>query len=98
MPSFRIIVIVSGHRVSALVSGTISGCCDSITIACGGSFATLSPRGTGARFAGPQHPRPPDAALVVVARDADELEAYDALQLGRQPAEELLGLSTRADR
>jgi len=50
------------------------------------------------RAAGLQHRAPHDAALVVVTRGADEVEAHDPLQLGRQAAEELLGLSTRADR
>src|SRR5439155_779380 len=34
IPSLRITAILSGHRVSAPVSGTMSGCCESITIAC----------------------------------------------------------------
>ena len=48
--------------------------------------------------AGLQPRGPHDAALGVVEHDADEVEPHDPLQLGRQAAEELLGLSTRADR
>jgi hypothetical protein len=41
---------------------------------------------------------PDDSPFGVVEHEGDEVEAHDALELRRQPPEQLLGLATRRDR